>query len=765
MSVPLLPELAATGFATIYLTLPAGSFLHEWNKARTGLSAVKDPAGKPPQLLCILGQPSLAARLELMDFRNLVRAGYPSADSSAIVANTVFSTPYVTASRPLTPSDNGVFSFVTHMRARRSVYSIDPVRAESLIVERLRTLTDVEGANVSIEAGIGWADFVVAGTMQVEQFARFLEWLVDFNRMEIDASVGDTGYVFKRTLTLIGYPWLTDTQTAPRIEKLPENTKVLLFIRAERGRLTEVKRALEALPLTQAPAPPCGSIDVGFVDGKLDVVGIWSNPCSDFLERHQDLVLNAKKYSIERVETHLMFPSADEKETKPPVPVDCKCTGVARGIEAFVKSQRLDVLPEGTATAIRNLSFLSSSTCEEEASCCDARPAVIACWRSVRKMVNVVRKLQAVIKDPQTAPEERLKKHSVIRRVVQRIDLWLLSADRVLRQRTVGSFEEFLGQSDRALSYGGGVQKGLLLSDSLMNDFYSKMTGREPEFRFASVYDSVDRIMSIVKTSIVRIPVAKAFHLPGSLPDLWHEVGCYEFFRTLPPPMFTRGNNMNASWYRDLADHYGDLVSLVYGFELDFYSFASALVHGWKESVAKGEPEESKEWRFIQLLTRLVAALDFYIEEQSPLRTSGKHNAVLFTSFIRMKAFALKYLGKNFVPTSLFDHGVLALRPLRAGFARQHHQVLRQSVRAGNLRAMKQASSAVPIRNFTPSAPAPLIHFTPTDDLNSHYRQLYQAIERSRHPQSLRAPNAHGPMAAFARSATIEYYRRMTRRT
>jgi len=55
----------------------------------------------------------------------------------------------------------------------------------------------------------------------------------------------------------------------------------------------------------------------------------------------------------------------------------------------------------------------------------------------------------------------------------------------------VGSFEEFLGQSDRSLSYGGGVQKGLLISDLLMNDFYSKVnagdlttfTVRSPAFR------------------------------------------------------------------------------------------------------------------------------------------------------------------------------------------------------------------------------------------------------------------------------------------
>src|ERR1700742_1183216 len=94
MSAPAIPELAPSGFATIYLTLPAGSFLTEWNKARSSLSAVKDALGQVPELLCVLCEPSLAARLELADFRSLVEAGSPNADSTAIVANTVFSTPY-----------------------------------------------------------------------------------------------------------------------------------------------------------------------------------------------------------------------------------------------------------------------------------------------------------------------------------------------------------------------------------------------------------------------------------------------------------------------------------------------------------------------------------------------------------------------------------------------------------------------------------------------------------------------------------------------
>lgn len=750
-------HLATSGFATIYLTLPAGAFLNEWERGKQ-LAGIE--RGITPELLYVLGQPNLAVRLPLKDFRHLIERVYPSAGSKAIVANSVFSTPYVMASAP-TVVQGDVIRFLTHMRARRSVYRKDPVRAEMLIVDELRKLT--MGQDVSIEAGVGWADYVVSGRLAVEKLPLFLEWLVAFNKITINPNVAD-GYVFKRTLTLIGYPWTTKSQAAPIIPALAAPTKAILFIRVQRGRLLEASKALQRMFNEE----PSNDIEVSFVDGKLDIVAICRTPQSDFLQRHRDLVMEAERYSIERIETHLMFPGSSEEEMQPfslspswtPPNDDCDCTLFPDIIKVLLDSGRLEVLPRGTATAVKNIAFLSSSTCEEKASCCDARPGVMACWNSLNALLHDIEQLQMVIHGPSATANDRRAKEKEVARLIRRIDLWVVITDRVLRQRTVGSFEEFLGQSDRSLSYGGGVQKGLLVSDLLMNDFYSKVTGKRSKFRFASVYDSVDRITSVVKTGIVRIPVTRAFYIPGALPDLWHEVGGFDFFRALPQTKFSP--EVSSSAYRVLADHYGDFVSLVFGFELNFRQFATALTHAFKESVRSNEPEESKEGKFTELLARLVAASEMLAKVRRH-DTSALPNRKLFllSSFGKMEQFASAYLG-SFTPARQkdSDRGERTLRPLvlageNLGVLHERIQMLLKE------NPLTNDPYDTVIRDLKVDEPAPLTRFEVDTDLNAEFRKLLWAIEKTRRQPGLRAENAHAPMAALARSAAIEYYRRM----
>jgi hypothetical protein len=753
-----IPIIATSGFATIYLTLPAGSFIKEWLGAKKRLASIQGAVeGTELELLHILGQASMAARLQLNDFRGLIRRVYPSATSKTILANTVFSIPYVT-DRPLRQRADSLVRFMTHMRVRRTVYVKDPVLAESFILEELRKLTDVEGATVSIEAGIGWADFVLSGAMHTELFHVFLEWLVKFNGMRIPDEIGEPGYTFKRTLTLIGYPWTSETeQAAPIINGFKAPSKALLFIRAKRGRLNDVKEAL------QAAFKP---VDIGFVDGKLDVVAICSDPKPDFFQRHQTFFLGAKKHSVERLETHLMF---DSDAKSPPSPryrraPDCSCDKLATMIDAFLDGGSLDALPLGTATAIRNIGFLSSSNARDSASCCDARPAILAIWDSLSHLVALIHEQQVRSHGFSVSEDRKHSLHGKIRENIDLIDQWLVTSDRVLRQRTVGSFEEFLGQSDRALSYGGGVQKGLLLSDCLMNDFYAKMKDCEVEFRFASVYDSVDHITSIVRTGIVRIPVTKAFHLPGSLPDLWHEVGCYEFFRALPPSRFEQP--VSDAWYRDLADYFGDLTSLVHGFDFDFHSFARAMVHGWHESSTGNESQtsplsresdEAKELSFATILSRLVAAFEFCIAVDKPeLRKYSSRSR--WKAFGLMERIATSYLGDR-TPTRHTLRTKRALDILKS--RRSDLEVIRGEIGPGDIeRARERARRSQPGATLD-AQPTPLVRFAEDTDLNATFRDLYRAIEKCRDPVTLKAKNAFAPMAALARSAAIEYYRRM----
>ena len=756
-----LPLFDVTGFASVYLSLPAGAFLEEWREAKRRLRDVPGAVESDPELLHILGQASLAARLHLRDFRGLIRHVYPGASSRAIVANTVFSTPYVITRKtaPAGSREFGVFRFMTHIRVRRSAYRYDPVAAESFIVEKLRDMTELDGADVTIDAGIGWADFVLSGTLQVEHFPRFLEWLVEFNRLPMGSVAGTDGYAFKRTLTLIGYPWTNETgHNVPFISGFKAPARAVIFLRAKRGRLAEVRKALQN---------KFNSVDVAFVDGKYDILAICE-PTLAFFKQHQEFVLSAGENWIERLETHLMFQAADtESERASPVP-DCHCTHLAEKISRFVESSKLDVLPAGTATAIKNVAFLSAATAQDSSSCCDARPAIVAVWRTLRRLIIRIERQREETRAVSLPEEPRVRLDRNIKKNLERIDLWLLTADRVLRQRTVGSFEEFLGQSDRSLSYGGGVQKGLLVCDLLMNDFYSKMTGKRSRYLFASVYDSVDHIRSVVRTGIVRIPVTKAFNIPGALPDLWHEVGCYEFFRVFPMSRFTRP--ITAARYRALADHFGDLVSLVYGFDLDFHRFATALVHGWYESKAHSVPwdsppsresDEARELSYSVLLNRLVVALEFYVAIETPSLLVNRER-LLAWAFVMTERLAGNYLGKR-APKRHFRRGPRTLNALLHADA--DLKTLRNIFAKKDIEQAKRRRSAWSPRLALDNSPSPLIRFDETTDLNTRFRDLYLAIEDTRDKTSLKAASAFAPLAALSRSAAIEYYRRMASTT
>jgi len=375
------------------------------------------------------------------------------------------------------------------------------------------------------------------------------------------------------------------------------------------------------------------------------------------------------------------------------------------------------------------------------------------------------------------AAAQRLRRHTAAVDVAQRrIETWVMLCERVMRQRTIGSFDEFLGQSDRALFYRGGAQKMLFLADCLMNDFYS--IAAPPFFapmwagavtpldrcEFATIYDAVERIESVTGTGFVRVPARNIFKLAAVIPDLWHEVGVHIFFqKVFKDPLDIYDPRESALW-RDLGDHFGDLIVWIFGFDCDFVSFAKALLQSWHESVtegasdtagertldaaAEGTLDPTREMLLSSVFVRLMFVLDMQTWLVDPLeRFNGKELLNSILHIIR------PYLKRLPITKSSYKE---ARSSWDSAIYRTQFDELRTWIRNSDVgdRVRKPRKSA---RDFGDALTA----FDEQENLNQVFYELYSEIQNTREGIGERAEKKFSGMAALGRSAVLEYHRRL----
>lgn len=769
------PRLAAHGYATIYLNLRPGKFKDEYQHVTSRLAKRSPEApdqrdgilSQLPEVLYLLGQARFAARVQADDYRYVLTRAYPDRKSNALVSNAVFSIPYVQEDGDTTVHDDrgaGMIRFLTHLRVRRTVYVTDPVQAESLIIERLQSLIKKSlNTEASIEAGLGWADFLISGAVPGKRFNDFLALLVEFNRVCIDPAVGRADCVFKRSLTLLGYEW-TGKHQPPAIE---QKLKALMFIRATPGHLSEVERLIrETFDHT----------DVAFVDGKIDVIASMpSEKRPDFFAQHERLSEESGPESIEKFETHVVFGHElfrDDKGAQRGA-TDAGDCGCAERVQH--PRYEVDALPPTLANAVKNLEFLFASTMRDPANCCDARTAILACEESLKRLLRTEMlskvEMNTASEDLEAGrgtPDDVLHATDTVVQNLYRVDRWVRTSERILRQRTVGSFEEFLGQSDRAVSYRGGAQKVLTVADNLMNDLYARLQGLvEPEPIFTSLYDSVDRIQHVIGTAIVRMPVRALFFLPSVVPDLWHEVGGFHFFRTIPSSALglDQTQAMDKVLYYDLADHYGDLVSFLYGFKLNHEQFATALIEAWLASQRYVKvPEAARHPSYVHLLARIVAVAEFLLQHTAPAQAAMNRKVVLTVLYEEACEIAARYNSSELPagPAAVTPDAVLAI--LESPDLDRCLRFLRSKLNEHDIAdAVKDLETPRAEEKFNFDEPAILRSFSIDHDLNDEFRALYWGVMQERRKTG-RRPNAFALTAALTRAAALEYHRRAATR-
>jgi hypothetical protein len=755
-------RLADHAVAMAYAGIPLRTFAREKETISQIIGRSKSLSHKliSSEVAYLTGQADLMLRLEVRDLRPVVELPYPNELSHARVVNWVFSVPYEDPTITTENSDvreNG-FRFVLHGRLRRGLFAVRPVERETKIVDAIRRRFP-SGVAAKVHVGLGWSDLIVDGTFAARSFDDFASALVSVHDAHVSTDNGPFP-VFERTLTVVGY-----VGDAPDIA----NLRPLIFVRAAPGKLNSMREHLAASLGVQAD-------DVHVIDGKSDILIIPSVPvASDVLARAERLSHNRSAHDaarIQRLETHLIFGNAATTSALPlaiefsdanEIVDACTCLAHPKSQHRF-DPDTTPYLPDELRHAVANVRFLFRASLAEETTCCDVAPAVAAAERGLMRLGNQLDSRYGELEaSKHHEPHDQPRFHEGLIDHHKQIELWVLLSERILRQRTVGSFEEILGQTDRAVSYRGSVQKFLSLADSLMNDFARDVLGLRSTLPiFASLYDSVSAICSQRSTGFVRIPVKHLFRLPLLIPDLWHEVGAYAFFsdsRTQDLLQDAHAASKTAQFlYRDFADYYADLIVYLYGFRENFLRVSISLIRGWLEANPSTMPEPVRHQNYAQLLFRLYHLFEFRARRMGtlPYGTSVREKNVRDT-VAELDAFVHQTFPHK-APT--LDAGILDVVVDVLGTPRYRlwtkHEVMLDLTHREIPSQKSSRSRIADLRR------GDLVDFGDAIDMNAVFGDFYWEAEWRR----LKLKHFEGKfrgMAALGRSATIEYHRRLLR--
>jgi tRNA A-37 threonylcarbamoyl transferase component Bud32 len=570
-------HLRDIGIATAYAAVGVGDVDDEMRNAAAAVRNLKNepdrPAVSDPASIFLLGQADVATTFETPDFKHVFALQqYPHVTSRASAVNWVFSVPYAIGNDNALPAAEG-FRFTLHLRLRRAVYAYPGI--EEKIVSKLAALLGKHNnKDARIQVGLGWSDLIIDGTFTPDTFSDLIAFVIDVHGLRIRYGVGrkrESFAILQRILTIIGY-----TGRPPAFPKVDR----LTFLRAIPGKYDAVSELLRKY----------GKVYI--LDGKADFMVDSRKSKADWLEEQRKLGDGRYAGLLRKVETHLMFFPATKFGNKPhsrnlfldvgPTALhkeECGCEGAStepvRTIDAkLAELTGRKLVPTEQRYAIHNTLFLLAATLRDTSICCDAREAVLASYDGLLMILDGIYGKGADLDD--LSYEQYLE----ITDLWRKLDDWHRFSDLILRQRTVGSYEEILGQSDRSVVYTGGVQKFLYLADQLIVDFAKRVEPFDTP-KFSTIYDSVKTPFSF-RTGVVRVPTSKIFNFPLVVADLWHEVGVTLFFLRYAEEIRKRAPEKDRNaLLAHLADHYADMLVYLYGFRGDLQKFLVSFAYGW----------------------------------------------------------------------------------------------------------------------------------------------------------------------------------------
>jgi len=745
------------GIATAYATVGVGEVDRQIEAARDAADEYKSNATRNadelsgPEIVFLLGQADVAAIYETKNFKRIFDLRYPRAGSNAAVVNWVFGVPF-TGGRADGHTGMSRFRFVIHLRLRRAVYAYPGIVER--IVDKLNELLGTNSADARLHVGLGWSDLIVEGYFTPESFPELINFIIRIHSLRllcgpmVDGKRTESIPVLQRILTVFGY--VEPPKGTKADPPLFPGHRHLTFLRGKPGGYGDLIKLF-------------GDEQIDILDGKADFMVTSEDAPADWLARQRKLGDGTHKKYIRKVETHLMFFPAGkfaDCTSGADIEIDvgdevlhhenCGChtdgDALVAAIGTTMSATRVDeegktrlVLPTEQRYAIDNALFLLGATLRDSSICCDMRDAVRACYGGLLKILRQFETTAGA-----TDPE-------LYRSTWQRLDEWHRLSELLLRQRTVGSFEEILGQSDRSIVYSGGVQKFLYLADQVMMDFARRVQPINPP-NFATIYDSVKTIFSFFRSGpLVRMPTSQIFSFPMIVPDLWHEVAGALFFLRFGDsfPALTRGQKNPTDFLANVADHYADVVVYLHGFRGDFSKFLTSLVYGWRLAY-RDVPATLKHLSVGHFLLRAYLVYEFdQLRAARSARDEARIARFADPGIIASLLDELRVLLAERVPYTDADWEKLGRNLRREVFSLIHRQLYQPFLTA----------EIEPVTlDLEPFKRGEIVELGADADINALFGELAHYLAEKWPEPDFRAA------AAFGESAAIEYHRRQMAR-
>jgi hypothetical protein len=616
------------GIAFAHLTLPPDTFLREADVLARQLKSL-GAAYANHKISYLTGQSDLLLELRLSDLRLAFRLEY---ESSAVGTNWLFAIPFdhAMSSRAIEPSDLAL-QYVMHLHVNRDLYREKGAAVDREIVDAILKMARGK-LTAEVSAAFGWSDILVSGKfVRRDDFTKFLGGL---HHLRIGSATAPSD-AFRRILTIIGYEKGADLAAV-------QSTEVFHPVIFARALPTHIGRAADYLECKTS-----GNWRKIVVDGKWDIIISLADdegvPAKDFLQHHRSLITDGglTAAGIQRLETHLLSKEISARDDAPApaneiIPGICsRCSAAVRNEGELSKSA--DLLPASLTMAVRNVLNLFRAASREANTCCDIVPSLVRCEIGLDRLLRHHRALYSRMQDVSkidtasgSLSAARWAPHVIKAR--HDIEAWCAYAERIVSQRTVGRFEEFLAQNERVVSYRGGIQKLLYLADALLNSYAQRVYASIEEPALMCLYDPIDLVESMRVVGFVRIPVRYVFVLPLAISHLWHEVGVHWFyskywnpidvrsrrramvdFHAMPPDESSSPTQERFDLLIDLADVYGDAVTLLKGFRGDLTQFMVSLGTTLLESNAFKLAPTTVRMQFLkQLMVRIYLALEFW---------------------------------------------------------------------------------------------------------------------------------------------------------
>ena len=649
-----------------------------------------------PQFTCVMGQCDLLVRLELDDFRFISELQRGFIQTNAQSSSWVFSVPYRSPNEHQF-AGRGV-QYLVYLRVDRSIYAHYGVLAEKEIVDKIHAVLAADNnISGSLHYTLGWPDLVIEGCFNcsIEEFCVFLATIQGLYVRRKAGARSKPFHVFRRALTIVGASWESiDSPQARKQSDEPEaesddpKVEPVIFVRTFPGRYADATRRLRLLfsklylgksrPETADPEPCAvghGSpiIAIG-LDGNWDMVVLVSPDKKsnrlNHLDWHRALQKDHKAIrdsGIARTESHLLTSDVDSLvNTRWPSklslcltslepfksPPKCRCAKALPNLEDLFKQVAENrCVPNALWTTVYNRYALFHSTLQDDANCCDTRPALEACSKGLERLLSGILTIRERMgfQDGKEADWYRY-----LDTLWRHLDRWCTVSRRAIIERTAGSFNHMFQPSQSLSAYRGGVQTILFIADNLIKEFYNRidpalkkfdLPGQPyptPELAFTTVYEPVGSILSERFTGVIQIPLRYTFAIHMVLPQLWHEVaqGVFQQHYSLPnyaidqrlravkkqldkaekkQPGGTQGASSRnflplevKELQQHLSDMYSDLLVLRYGFRHDYTAFVvylSTLV--FEAAKYNNMPYEVRRRKFGYLVLRLYFAFQF----------------------------------------------------------------------------------------------------------------------------------------------------------